>query len=157
RNTGPTPEHARGIPYLVKLPPEYHHGRAYPVIVALPHKDMSAGQLIGALTYEADRNGYIVVSPDWSGDFGKGWQWRGEDHVYVTAAVRDAVRLFCVDNDRVFLFGAFEGANMAMDVGMSHPDLFAGVLAMGPIPKWKNLFAEYWRNAQKLPFFVITG
>ena len=46
---------------------------------------------------------------------------------------------------------------MAMDVGMSHPDLFAGVVAMGPAPKWQNMFMDYWKNAQKLPFYVVTG
>ena len=157
RSSAPTTEHAAGIPYLVKLPPEYHHGRAYPVVIVLPHPGMAPEQMIAALSYEADRNGYILLAPEWSGEFGKGWQWRGEDHAYVTDVLRDAIRHFCVDNDRVFLFGALDGANMAMDIGMSHPDLFAGVLAMAPIPKWKNLFAEYWRNAQKLPFYVATG
>ena len=142
---------------LVKLPPEYHHGRAYPVLIVLTHPGVDAEQVLGSLAHEADRNGYILLAPEWASLFGKGWQWNGEDHVYVTAVLRDAVRHFCVDNDRVFLFGARDGANMAMDVGMSHPDLFAGVLAMGPIPKWQNLFIEYWRNAQKLPFYCVTG
>ena len=141
----------------MKLPPEYHHGRAYPVLIVLTHPSVDAEQALGSLACEADRNGYILIAPDWAGQFGKGWQWKGDDHVYVTAVLRDAIRHFCVDNDRVFLFGAADGANMAMDVGMSHPDLFAGVLAMGPIPKWQNMFMEYWRNAQKLPFYCVTG
>ena len=90
--------------------------------------------------------------------FGKGWQWKGEDHVYVTAALRDAVRHFTVDNDKVFLLGFGDGANMAMDVGMSHPDLFAGVIAMGPIPKWQRACSSTTgRTPQKLPFYVVTG
>ena len=112
---------------------------------------------MASLTREADRNGYILLAPDWTGQFSKGWEWNGDDHVYVTAVLRDAVRHFCVDNDRVFLFGTADGANMAMDVGMSHPDLFAGVVAMGPAPKWQNMFMDYWKNAQKLPFYVVTG
>ncbi len=146
-----------GLPYLVKLPPEYHHGRAYPVLIVLSHPTINAEEMISSLAYESDRNGYILLAPEWANQFGKGWQWKGDDHVYVTEVLRDAVRHFCVDNDRVFLFGAADGANMAMDVGMSHPDLFAGVLAMGPIPKWKNMFSEYWGNAQKLPFYCVTG
>lgn len=157
RTTRPNPNRPAGISYLVKLPPEYHHGRAYPVMIVLPHPGMSAEFLIGALSHEADRNGYILLSPEWSSEFGKGWQWRGEDHVYVTDVLRDAIRHFCVDNDRVFLFGVLDGANMAMDVAMSHPDLFAGLLTMGPIPKWVNHFSEYWKNAQKLPCYAVTG
>jgi hypothetical protein len=98
------------------------------------------------------------VAPEWTGEFAKnGWLWKGEDHVYVTAPLRDAVRHFTIDNDRVFLCGAAEGANMAMDVGSSHPDLFAGVVAVSPIPRWQGQFIETWRNAQKLPFYVVTG
>jgi hypothetical protein len=157
RNTPAVGTYQSGIPYYVKLPPEYHHGRAYPVLIVLTHPSIDAEQALGSLARESDRNGYIVLAPDWASQFGKGWQWNGDDHVFVTAVLRDAVEHFCVDNDRVFLFGAADGANMAMDVGMSHPDLFAGVLAMGPIPKWINLFQHYWANAGKLPFYCVTG
>jgi pimeloyl-ACP methyl ester carboxylesterase len=157
RTTPPAAIEPAGLPYFVKLPPEYHHGRAYPVLIVLTHPGADPEQAMGSLAYEAERNGYILLAPDWTNMFGKGWQWRGEDHEWVTAVLRDAVRHFCVDNDRVFLFGAADGANMAMDIGASHPDLFAGVLAMGPIPKWQNMFINYWQNAQKLPFYVVTG
>ncbi len=158
RRTAPVPGHATGLDYLVKLPPEYHHGRAYPVLVVLTHSGNQAEDMMGALMTESEKNGYIVIAPEWTNQFAKdGWQWKGEDHVYVTAALRDAVRHFTVDNDRVFLCGVGDGANMAMDVGTSHPDLFAGVVPVGPIPKWGGHFVEYWRNAQKLPFYIVTG
>ena len=158
RTTGPVAGHATGIDYLVKLPPEYHHGRAYPILIVLTHAGIDAEDVLGPLMTESEKNGYIVIAPEWTSQFGKnGWQWRGEDHTYVTSTLRDVVRHYTVDNDRVFLCGVGDGANMAMDVGMSHPDLFAGVLPMGPIPKWRGLFIEYWRNAQKLPFYIVTG
>jgi hypothetical protein len=160
RKTGPTAVDAAGISYYVKLPPEYHHGRAYPVVIALTDTRADPRQLMASIAAEADRHGYIVVAPEWGGgQFGgrQAWEWKGDDHEYVTAVLRDAVRHFCVDNDRVFLVGAVEGANMAMDVGASHPDLFAGVVAIGPTPKWQAMFDGYWRNAQKLPFYVVTG
>jgi hypothetical protein len=28
---------------------------------------------------------------------------------------------------------------------------------MGPVPKWVNMFDWYWKNAQKLPFYVCVG
>ncbi|VTR94943.1 Uncharacterized protein OS=Planctomyces maris DSM 8797 GN=PM8797T_05990 PE=4 SV=1: Abhydrolase_6 [Gemmata massiliana] len=157
RKSMPAPGHATGIDYIVKLPPEYHHGRAYPVLIVLTHAGVNPEDVLGPLMTESERNGYIVVAPEWTNQFGKGWQWNPDDHVYVTAVLRDAVRHFTVDNDRVFLCGVGEGANMAMDVGASHPDLFAGVIPMAPIPKWGSFFIETWRNAQKLPFYVVTG
>jgi hypothetical protein len=158
RKTPPTGEEPAGLPYLVKLPPEYHHGRAYPVLIVLTDPGVDPEQVLGSLAHEADRHGYILLAPEWANMFAKkGWQWRGQDHEYVTAVLRDAVRHFCVDNDRVFLFGAGDGGSMAMDIGASHPDLFAGVLAMGPTPRWQNMFINYWQNAQKLPFYAVTG
>jgi hypothetical protein len=156
RKTPATADRPTGIDYMVKLPPEYHHGRAYPVVVALTHPTMEPEKMTAALARETDKHGYILLAPDWSTFFARGWQWKGEDHDFVTAVLRDAIRHFTVDNDRVFLFGAGDGANAAMDVGMGHPDLFAGVLAMGPIPR-HGMFMEYWRNAQKLPFYIVTG
>ncbi len=158
RKTGPVAGHVGGIEYLVKLPPEYHHGRAYPVLIVLTHAGNEAEAMVGQLMTESEKNGYIVIAPEWTNQFGKGgWEWKGEDHVYVTAALRDAVRHFTVDNDRVFLCGAADGANMAMDIAVSHPDLFAGVVPMSPFPRWGGHFVEAWRNAQKLPFYIVTG
>lgn len=159
RKSRPATGFPTGVDYLVKLPPEYHHGRAYPVLVVLPTPGASPEEMLAPLSAEADRYGYVMLVPEWGGGgmFGKGYQWKGEDHVYVTAALRDVVRHFTVDNDKVFMLGFGDGANMALDVGMSHPDLFAGVIAIGPVPKWGGLFLEYWKNAQKLPFYVVTG
>ena len=70
-------------------------------------------------------------------------------------ALRDLRRKYNIDSDRVFLFGMGQGGAMAFDVGLSHPDQFAGVSTMGAYPE---LFAEkYFRNAQYLPFYVISG
>ncbi|HVL10966.1 MAG TPA: PHB depolymerase family esterase [Gemmata sp.] len=157
RKTPGTPAHPEGLSYYVKLPPEYHHGRAYPVLIVLSPPALDPEQVLGSIANEADKQGYILLAPDWGNLFGKPWQWQGEDHEYVTAALRDAVRHFCIDNDRVFLLGAGDGGSMAMDVGTSHPDLFAGVLAMGAEPRWQNMLIHYWKNAQKLPFYVVTG
>ncbi|HYH69473.1 MAG TPA: prolyl oligopeptidase family serine peptidase [Urbifossiella sp.] len=148
-----------GVNYCVRLPAEYHHGRAYPVLVMCTYPGVKPEEFFGAVSGDADRHGYILVAPDWAEVFGKRvqWEWKGEDHDLVTEVLRDTIRHFTVDTDRVFIMGAGEGADMAMDVGASHPDLFAGVVAVCPNPKWQGLFISYWRNAQRLPFYVVTG
>jgi pimeloyl-ACP methyl ester carboxylesterase len=160
RRSAPYGEHLAGIDYFIKLPPEYQHGRAYPVIVSLTQPGTEAERFLAAFSHEADRHGYIIVAPDWAPVFGpkvEGWSWDGIDHDWVGAALRDTIRHFTVDNDRVFMIGGAAGADMAMDIGASHPDLFAGVIAVGPNPKWGSFFMHYWRNAQKLPFYVVGG
>lgn len=144
-----------GVDYLVRLPSEYSHGRAYPVVLALTDASGGPEVITAALAYEADRHGYILVAPDW-GKAGPDWKWRGEDHAYATDVLRDAVRHFSVDNDRVFLFGGGSGANMALDIGLSHPDLFAGLLLMVPTPN-TLVNVHYWKNGQKLPVYAVTG
>lgn len=159
RRSGSFGNHPAGIEYFVRLPPEYHHGRAYPVIVLLNYPEVPAERLMGAIAPDADKNGYIVIAPEWCPAFGPvtGWQWNAEDHDFALAPLRDAIRHFTIDNDKVFMLGAGIGGDMALDVGVSHPDQFAGVFAMGLNPKWQGFMLDYWQNAQKLPFYVVTG
>jgi dienelactone hydrolase len=143
--------------YHLRLPPEYHHGRSYPVIVALNHATIPAEQIIGGLAFEAARRGYIIAAPEWGNLFGNAqYDLTGKDHPIVLATIRDLARKFQVDPDRVFVLGFGEGANFALDLAMSKPDHFAGVVAMSPSADDK-FYMEYWRNAQKLPVFTITG
>ena len=72
RSTLPVAGHASGIDYLVKLPPEYHHGRAYPVLIVLTHPGINPEDVLLPLITEADKNGYILVVPEWKHAFAKG-------------------------------------------------------------------------------------
>lgn len=157
RYTQMIPGRLRPLEYFVRLPLEYHHGRAYPVLITLTMPGVPPESLLGGLANEADRNGYILLAPKWDTGLLTGYDYDGDNHVTVTATLRDLIRRFCVDNDRVFLFGIGEGANMAMDVAFSHPDLFAGVIPWCASPRWTNMFMHYWKNAQKLPIYAVTG
>jgi pimeloyl-ACP methyl ester carboxylesterase len=157
KNTGPLRQTAEGVNYILRLPPEYHHGRPYPVLLALTHPGVPAEQMVSLLAAEADRHGYIVAAPVWPEPSGQSYDYSGDLHYKVTATLRSLLRHYRVDNDRVFLFGFGDGANFAMDVGASHPDLFAGLVAMGPTPKYFGVFMHYWRNLQKLPVYAVTG
>lgn len=158
RNTGPLSEAAAGVRYALRLPPEYHPGRAYPTMIALPSPGMPPDKLLEQLGPEADRYGYILAAPDWADATNpRAYDYSGKDHYKATAVLRDVLRHYRADNDRAFVFGYGEGANFALDVGVSHPDLFAGVTAMGPNPLYFGLFIHTWPNAQKLPVYVVTG
>jgi len=156
-NTGPLSEQSKGVDYHYRLPPEYHHGRSYPVLIAVPSRGMPGEHVIARLAEQAERNGYIVIAPDWTNPFSTQiYDYSGKDHVFILGALRDALRRFQGDPDRVFLYGYGEGADMALDVGMSHPDHFAGLSGIGVNPP-QELFLEFWRNAQKLPTYFVTG
>ncbi len=157
RNTGSLPGAANGYDYYFRLPAEYHHGRAYPVILALNSPLLSGEMMVAQLAEFADRFGYIIAAPIWCGEFkSKTYDYSGQDHVWVTAVQRDLLRRFQVDPDKCFLFGFGDGANFALDIGLARPDLFAAVVAMGPNPPL-NIYMEYWKNNQKLPTYIIAG
>ena len=156
-NTGVLPLAPKGIDYLLRLPTEYHHGRSYPVMLALPSASLTAERLVARLAEQADRSGFIVVAPEWTSTFGSGqYDFSGKDHVQALGPLRDVFRRFNADADRVFLFGYAEGASFALDLGMAHPDLFAGLSGFN-VNLPPAVYLEYWRNNQKLPTHFVIG
>jgi predicted esterase len=145
-----------GGTYLVQLPPDYHHLRPYPVVMVLhSSREPKAEVMLKRFSEEAAKRGFILVAPNWTG--GKSpRRGRQSETDIVLDTLRDLRRRFQVDSDRVFLFGWEDGANLAIDVGLGHPDLFAGVVPMnGSLTPFQRRF--YWANAQYLPFYVIDG
>jgi predicted esterase len=151
------PGRHRGPSYLVQLPPEYQHGRpyGYPVLFVLHQGGERPKDMLNRWKDLAAQHGYILVAPEWERGLRATYGYTAEEQAAVVDVLRDLRRHFQVDSDRVFLFGCGEGGNMAYDVGLSHPDLFAGVIPMSARP---SAFASsYWPNAQYLPFYVIGG
>jgi enterochelin esterase-like enzyme len=145
-------------PYVYLLPPEYHHGRAHPVLLVL-HDDIDGpNDMIRRWSEYAGKHGYILVAPEWRpgwGDDKKDYRFSVDENRTVLNVLRDVRRRFSVDSDRVFLSGLGQGGVMSYDVGLGHPDLFAGVIPMGGAPFFHA--QRYWRNGQYLPFYVVCG
>ncbi|HEY7330886.1 MAG TPA: PHB depolymerase family esterase [Gemmataceae bacterium] len=145
----------QGATYYVQLPPEYRHSRPYPVLIVLHEAGEKPSDMIQRWADAAAENGYILLAPEWQGGGNGKYNYSEEEHATVVNALRDLRRRFNTDEDRVFLSGLGEGGAMAYDVGLGHPDLFAGVLPMGAAPAFHSVLC--WRNAQKLPFYVVYG
>ena len=151
---------ANGGSYLVQLPHDYHHQRAYPVVMVL-HSGRgteNAEDTLKRFSDDAAKHGFILVAPHWPGKAGlsAAWRYSKREQDVVLDTLRDLRRRFQVDSDRVFLFGWEEGAKGAFDVGLAHPDQFAGVAPMnGSLTPFAKRY--YWPNAQYLPFYVIEG
>jgi dienelactone hydrolase len=143
-----------GPTYRLKLPPEYHPGRTYPVLIALHHAGELGNAMVKRWGEDAAKYGYVLACPDWGQGSG-GYSYTSAEQATVLETLRDLRRHFNVDSDRVFLTGYGEGANMAWDVGLSHPDLFAGVVPIAGQPMFHS--AAYWTNAMELPFYIVWG
>ncbi|HKA54601.1 MAG TPA: hypothetical protein VKJ47_13155, partial [Candidatus Binatia bacterium] len=152
----PRTAHAPAVSYLLKLPPEYHHGRSYPLLIVLHKAGESPRKMLERFADKAKEEGYILAAPNWArGGIGGDYGYSADEHDVVLRTLRDLRLRFNVDSDRVFLTGLGEGGDMAYDVGLSHPDLFAGVLPMSADPKY--FIIRYWANAQYLPFYIVGG
>lgn len=155
-HTAQSPRLNRGVSYWAQLPPEYHPGRAYPVLIVLHDSGETAKEVIYRWNTQAARNGFIVAAPQCRHTLDIPYGYTEDEHAAVLDLLRDLRRHYQIDSDRVFLTGKGNGGNMAYDVAMSHPDLFAGVLPMCGMP---GLFGErpYLLNAQYLPFYAMAG
>jgi pimeloyl-ACP methyl ester carboxylesterase len=159
------------VSYLVQLPPEYDPMRYYPTIVALHGQNAPARWQIdwwcgppnaeGPRPGQATRHGYIVIAPKWSGNGASSYQFSQEEHGAVLNSLRDAMKRFSIDSDRVYLSGLAAGADAAWDIGLSHPDLWAGVLPICPQVNEKaetdRYLSRYKANGRGLPFYFVCG
>jgi pimeloyl-ACP methyl ester carboxylesterase len=152
---------------LVHLPPEYDPYRRYPLLITLPggrqtvdqNLDMWCGSFNSTLNVrmgQASRNGYIVLAIDWRLAGQASYEYSAREHATVTKALRMALRKFSVDADRVFLSGHGIGGNAAYDIGLSHPEHWAGVIGIsGSMEKYLNI---YDRNRQLgPPVYSVVG
>jgi pimeloyl-ACP methyl ester carboxylesterase len=133
-----TPEgQTPAIAYSVILPPEYSPHHSYPLLIALRSRDHSNQETLlwwGGNAEQpgpAMRRGYILIAPEYAEERQSDYSYSAAAHQVVIESLRDARRRFNVDSNRVFLTGHGMGADAAFDLGMSHPDEFAGVIPIG--------------------------
>ncbi|MEZ5948803.1 MAG: hypothetical protein R3C12_06215 [Planctomycetaceae bacterium] len=154
-----TLEAATPVTYDILLPAEYSPDRKYPLVLALPAGGISPQQTLvwwggASLAGPAHRNGYIVISPH--APAGADASPPGETlAMRVVQVLRDARKRFGIDSDRVFLVGHGQGGDAVFDIGMSHPDLFAGAVVF--TGRTNEYTTHYWENSRHLPFYVVVG
>jgi predicted esterase len=154
------------IKYWVQLPPEYSPYRRYPCIVTLNGGNTTPLQQIdwwagdfkpeANMRYgQASRHGYVVIAPQWLREHQRDYQYSAREHAAVLRPLRDACKRFAIDTDRVFLSGHSLGGDAAWDVGLAHPDLWAGVLPI--VATADKHVGRYWENAKYVPLYFVSG
>jgi len=104
---------------------------------------------------QAARNGTIVIAPAWARKDQTAYDYSAREHAAVLASLRESLRHFSIDTDRVFLSGHSMGGDAAWDISLAHPDLWAGLVAISPAAgKYVN---HYWHNARTLPIYLVGG
>jgi predicted esterase len=172
---GPTGSHEITVPgltgepditYFVQLPPEYDPYRRYPCVVTLNGAGTTPPQQVdwwaGMINEQAQlrlgqaaRHGYIVVAPQWARPHQAGYEYSAREHAAVLYSLRDACRRFSIDTDRVFLSGHSMGGDAAWDIGLAHPDLWAGVVPI--VATADKYVSRYWENGRYVPMYFVAG
>lgn len=147
------------VAYSVMLPPEYSPYHTYPLLIALRSRDRTSAEAMrwwcGDLEQPgpAMRRGYIVIAPEYAEEKQPDYTYSSVAHQIVLDSLRDARKRFNVDSNRVFLAGHGMGADAAFDIGMSHPDEFAGVIPIGG--ECLNFPARTFMNGRYTAWYVI--
>lgn len=152
---------------LAHLPPQYNPYRKYPLVLTLPggpqtleqNLEMWCGKFNEKLKVRegnAMRNGYVVVAVDWREPGQFNWGYTGREHRVVLDGLYHALRKFSIDSDKVFLSGHRNGGDGAYDIGISHPEHWAGV--MGFSGKFGKYIDKYWDNTHTpLALYCVNG
>ena len=151
--------------YFLQLPPEYNPYRRYPMVVTLHGAGTTAEQQIdwwaGSWGNERPRAGRPPAAdtscwrPSGPAEHQDKYGYSAHEHAIVLGCFRDACRRFAVDTDRVFLSGHAMGGDAAWDIGLAHPDLWAGVIPV--VAESDRFCTRYWENAKNLPFYLVCG
>jgi predicted esterase len=160
------------VEYEIQLPEQYDPYRRYPAVVTLHGAGRTPAQQIdwwSGVYHEKKeirlgqgaRHGYIVIAPKWTRINQRKYEYSAREHAAVLASLRDACRRFSIDTDRVFLSGHSTGGDAAWDIGLAHPDLWAGVIPIVAVadhgPNSPKYVSQYWENAEYVPMYFVAG
>lgn len=168
----PSFQSGKNFTYCVQLPPEYDPNKKYPAIVSLhgersepinqlnwwcgpwTEKVNAQGKKVYERYGQASRYGYIVVAPKWT-EKGIPYDFSAVPCAATLYCLRDALRTFSIDVDRVFLAGFYTGADAVWDVALGRPDLWAGIIPICGEAKYTTGILK--KNAEFVPVYGVGG
>ncbi len=113
-------------------PIHYEPNYAYPLIVWL-HGDEATQYQIQQLISDISLRNFVAVGPSGVQVGAEAWpvsdRFAAEQRVF--SAIKHAQRKYHVNPARVFVCGCGSGGSMAIRIGLSHPDQFAGAISIG--------------------------
>jgi polyhydroxybutyrate depolymerase len=136
--------------YLVHVPKSYDPKKPVPVVLAF-HGAAMTGRLmalVSGLSPTADREGFLVVYPDGTGDLVLTWNAGGlrgplarnkaDDVAFTAALLDDLARVAAIDARRVYATGLSNGAMMTYRLAAELSDRIAAIAPVaGAMPNEK--------------------
>jgi poly(3-hydroxybutyrate) depolymerase len=155
-------------PFGLYLPSRFDPNKKYPLVIMLHGAGSNHRLALRRVFGKSNQNGetdveatryfpkwqdveYIVATPYARGTMG--YQGIAEKDVYDVLA--EVKRRFPIDEDRVYLTGLSMGGGGTLWLGLSRPDIWAGLAPVCPAPP--DGTAELAPNALNLPMHVFHG
>ncbi len=146
---------------VIYVPPSYRPDRPARVLLMFHGAGGRGEKTLKYLRVEADRLGFIIVSPD-----SREGTWDvvrhelfGPDVAFVDRALARVFERVAVDPAQLVVGGFSDGATYALSLGLANGDLFARVIAFspgdvapGPRVGHPGVFIAHGRADQVLPF-----
>ena len=99
-----------------------------------------------------------MIAPDWTIEHQKEYGYSGREHAAVLGfAARCAVGAFPSTPTACSSPATWVGGDAAWDIGVAHPDLWAGVIPIAAEGVNRLLHSVLAWNAKNLPFYVVLG
>lgn len=161
----------KGKKFKVYLPKSYHILKSYPLMVMLHGCTQNADDFaIGTQMNElADEKEFIVVYPQQSSNsnMNKCWNWFEPLHqirgfgepAIIAGIVKKVQNMHFIQKNKVFIAGLSAGGAMSIVMGVTYPELFAGIGVSAGIEYQAalNVFNAYSVMASKGPSPVKQG
>lgn len=102
------------------------------LIVALHGFGANGADIASAWQETATETKSIVVAPDAVRIAGDGYEWRFPEEAewLVLHTIEEIRKSYAIDEREILLTGFSQGAAMALDIGVRHPELFRGLIAI---------------------------
>jgi len=143
------------VEYSAALPMEYSPHHSYPLIVELRPPSVTRQKMMLWWKSQAQRRGYVVIAPEYLTPGAVEYDYSNSAIDAIERSIRDAMRRFNIDSNRIFLAGHGTGGDAAFDFGMSHPDLFAGVIPISGLCRYHCKWTK--DNDPNLSLYIVMG
>ena len=142
--------------YSLYVPENYSPSRSWPLIVCLHGANGRGDHFIWSWLRPAKSRGYMVLAPK-SVDVTWSILRPGLDAGSVATMLEEVCSEYAVDRSRVYLTGLSDGGTFTYLLGMSRPDLFAGIAPIAG--DFHGMMDDLLRSKQgiNLPIHIVHG
>jgi phospholipase/carboxylesterase len=140
--------------YSLYVPENYDPSRRWPLIIALHGGHGRGDDYLLTWLRPAKSEGYIVLSPK---SLGNTWslQQPGIDIRSILSIVEELLDEYAIDTGRLFATGLSDGGTFSYAIGLSCPNLFAGIAPIAGAGMFVSLFDL--APSKALPIFIVHG